>query len=75
MGKEWDANRIGRVFGIIDEALYSMALYSEINPSNRDNAIQDLRYLFGYEDDAWEEFLSLAHTPQGKWICVACGQP
>ena len=22
MGKEWDANTIGRVFGIIDEALY-----------------------------------------------------
>ena len=41
MGKEWDANTIGRVFGIIDEALYSMALYSEINPSNRDNAIFD----------------------------------
>lgn len=37
--------------------------------------IQDLRYLFGYEDEAWEEFLSLAHTPQGKWICVDCGQP
>lgn len=41
MGKEWDANTIGRVFGIIDEALYSMALYSEINPSNRDNTIFD----------------------------------
>ena len=37
--------------------------------------IQDLRYLFGYEDEAWEEFLSLAHTPQGKWICVDRGQP
>ena len=41
MGKEWDADTIGRVFGIIDEALYSMALYSEINPSNRDNTIFD----------------------------------
>ena len=41
MGKEWDANTIGRAFGIIDEALYSMALYSEINPSNRDNTIFD----------------------------------
>ena len=37
----WDANTIGRAFGIIDEALYSMALYSEINPSNRDNTIFD----------------------------------
>ncbi len=41
MRKEWDTNTIGRVFGIIDEALYSMALYSEINPSNRDNTIFD----------------------------------
>ena len=41
MGKEWDANTIGRVFGIIDEALYSMALNSEINPSERDDKIFD----------------------------------
>lgn len=39
MGKEWGAKIIGRVFGIIDEVLYSMALYSEINPLNRDNTI------------------------------------
>ena len=41
MRKEWNENTIGRVFGIIDEALYSMALYSEINPSERDNTIFD----------------------------------
>ena len=41
MRKEWNEETIGRVFGIIDEALYSMALYSEINPSDRDNTVFD----------------------------------
>ena len=41
MRKEWNEGTIGRVFGIIDEALYSMALYSEINPSDRDNTVFD----------------------------------
>ena len=41
MRKEWDNNTIGRVFGIIDEMLYSMALYSEIRLPNCDNTIFD----------------------------------
>ena len=41
MRKEWNEKTIGRVFGIIDEVLYSMALYNEINPSDRDNTIFD----------------------------------
>lgn len=35
MGKEWDAYTIGRVFGIIDEALYNEALYNEKSPCQK----------------------------------------
>ena len=39
--KVWNEETIGRVFGIIDEALYSMALYHEIRPSERNDQVFD----------------------------------
>lgn len=39
--KAWNEETIGRVFGIIYETLYSMALYYEIRPSERNNQVFD----------------------------------
>lgn len=38
---QWDDNTIGRVFGIIGETLYSIALYRSINPEKRETKIYD----------------------------------
>ena len=37
----WNADTIGRVFGIIEETLYSIALYREIRPNDRNNDFFD----------------------------------
>ena len=37
----WNDETIGRIFGIIYEVLYSMALYKEIRPRERENKIFD----------------------------------
>lgn len=39
--RNWNEDSIGRVFGIMDEVLYSMALYREIRPWERDNKVFD----------------------------------
>lgn len=39
--RKWNDETIGRVFGIIDEILYSIALYRMINPKERDGSVFD----------------------------------
>ena len=39
--RSWNEDSIGRVFGIMYEVLYSMALYHEIRPWERDNKAFD----------------------------------
>ncbi len=39
--RSWTEDSIGRVFGIMYEVLYSMALYNEIRPWERDNKVFD----------------------------------
>lgn len=39
--KRWDVNSIGRVYGIIDDILYSIALYREVGTPERNENVFD----------------------------------